>query len=555
MMSRLHGRLTLLGAMTALALALASVVASIIVVISPQARSAELATTETVNRIRLIVADASGMPVAGAMATLTSSTGIETTRFTGANGQVSLPVSGARLQVRAPGLQTVLLDSAQQIPTDQPARVKLLPDEDYAKAMPSSRWLSLLPDGPEKSEFILNCGTCHELTQERIFQNGKPRDAGAWHAAIAMMRAMDVYEVIPPDFKDNEYAAWLAQHLSAEKVAALAASPAAVGDELAGITITEYPLPETDSLPHDLVVGPDGRLWVTAFFHDEIWAIDPATGATQRYPVDNDPKVNAQPRALKFDPDGFLWLVNGGTFSVVRLDPRNGGYQSFGVDMYAHSLDIDSTGAIWVNDYFAKQERIARVSNPDGAVQTLSVPAANRPEQEGLPLPYGLQVDSQGRLYSTQLAANTLIMHDTRSGKSRKFEMPAANSGPRRPGLGPDLALWIPEFNTGYLTRFDPETKSFQRFPLGDSAVGAYDVEVDQDSGVVWVTGSLDSSLLRFNPDSAEVLRVPLPTEPAYTRHLAIDPKSGDVWTAYASLPAASPKLVRVSFSDRGPAE
>ncbi len=555
MVSRLYGRLTLLSALTALSLAFASVIASVIVAGSPQARSAEPATALTNDRLQLKVADSSGQPVAGAMVTQTSPHGIETTRFTDAGGALLLPASSAQLQVRAVGFQPMWLDARNQLTTGVLPTVQLLPDADYVQALPSSRWLSLLPDGPEKNEFILNCGTCHEITYERIFQDGKPRDASAWGAAIAMMRAMDVYEVIPPDFEDNEYAAWLAQYLSAEKVAALAATPAAAGDELAGITITEYPLPQTDSLPHDLVVGPDGRLWVTAFFYDEIWAIDPETGATQRYPVDDDPKINAQPRALKFDADGFLWLVNGGTFSVLRLDPGDGSYRSFDVGMYAHSLDIDDAGTIWVNDYFAKQERIARVDNPGGKVQTLSVPAANRPVQEGLPLPYGLQVDRQGRLYSTQLAANTLVMYDTRSGQAGKFEMPVANSGPRRPGLGPDLALWIPEFNTGYLTRFDPATESFQRFPLGDSAVGAYDVEVDQNSGMVWVTGSLDSSLLRFDPISKHVLRIPLPTEPAYTRHLAIDPQSGDVWTAYASLPAASPKLVRVSFSGRGPAE
>ena len=126
--------------------------------------------------------------------------------------------------------------------------------------------------------------------------------------------------------------------------------------------------------------------------------------------------------------------------------------------------------------------------------------------------------------------------------------MPAENSGPRRPGLAPDGSLWIPEFNTGHITRFDPESKTFERVSLGLPTMGAYDVEVDQASGVVWTTGSLDSSLFRYDPKSGRKDRIPFPTEPAYTRHLAVDPATGDVWSAYSSLPPAAPRVVRVQI-------
>jgi virginiamycin B lyase len=243
--------------------------------------------------------------------------------------------------------------------------------------------------------------------------------------------------------------------------------------------------------------------------------------------------------------------VNGGTNAVVRLDTVTGQYESYDVQMYAHSLDLDPQGNIWVNDYFAKEERVARVSAATGEVTILPIPAANRPKSEGVPLPYGLQVDRKGRLYSTQLAANTLAVYDTVSGAGELVEMPHPNSGPRRPGLGPDGRLWIPEFNTGFLTAFDPDTGDFKRIDLGLSTLGAYDVEVDQKTGEVWISGSLDSSMLRYNPESGAIDRIPLPTEPAYTRHIAIDPKNGDVWTAYSSLPAAQPKVVRLRFGDK----
>ncbi len=87
---------------------------------------------------------------------------------------------------------------------------------------------------------------------------------------------------------------------------------------------------------------------------------------------------------------------------------------------------------------------------------------------------------------------------------------------------------------------------------LGMPTIGAYDIEVDQRSGIVWTTGSLDSSLFRYDPSSGRIDRIPLPTEPGYARHLAVDPETGDVWSAYSSLPPATPRVVRVQMDVAG---
>jgi len=494
----------------------------------------------------LTVSAADGTPLAGAMVSVALDANRRLTRFTDAEGRLdlaTLPASEGPLTVRYPGLAP-----GTAAPGD--AAVTLAPDPAFLRSLPSSQWLTLLPEGERKREFTVNCGTCHELSYGRVMIDGRPRTEAEWLAAIAMMRAMDAYEVIPPDFDDAAYARWLADNFTAERIATLAPAPPADAAALAAVEITEYELPESDSLPHDLVIGPGGRIWITAFFYDELWALDPASGDIDRFSADDRPDVNAQPRALEFDAEGTLWVVNGGTEAVLRFDPGTGTYEEIPVGMYAHSLDIDPAGDIWVNDYFAAEERIARVAAGDSTVTTLPVPPARRPASEGLPLPYGLQVDSVGRLYSTQLAAGTLVRYDSRSGEGTLFEMPAPNSGPRRPGLDRQDGLWIPEFNTGYLAWFEPEAERFERIRLGPSSLGLYDVEVNQANDDVWATGSLASTLIRYRPGDGSILTVPLPTEPAYTRHLAVDEASGDVWTAYSSLPAAIPRVARLRFLD-----
>ncbi len=492
------------------------------------------------------LSDDSGKALAGAMLSFQLDTLRRVTRFTNADGQIDLnDLSGdlSAVELRYPGLSGQIVDL-----TPGAMNISLSEDPDFLSTLPSSEWLALLPEGDRKREFTVNCGTCHEIGHDRIMLEGRPRTAEEWYAAFTMMRAMDAYEVIPPDFDDQRYSAWLAENLNAENIATLRPAAPKRADALARLEITEYTLPQEDSLPHDLVIGPDGRIWITAFLYDELWALSPDSGDIQRYSVDTRDDVNAQPRALKFDDSGMLWLVNGGTESVLRIDPATGDYEEIPVGMYAHSIDIDTDGDIWVNDYFATQERVARVSTGDSSVTVFPVPPANRPASEGLPLPYGLQVDARGRLYSTQLAANTLVRLNTASGEGTLFEMPMANSGPRRPGLDNQQGLWIPEFNTGHVAFFDPDTETFERVALGSSSIGLYDVEVNQANNDIWATGSLASTLIRYRADSGDILTVPLPTEPAYTRHIAVDETSGDVWTAYSSLPAALPRVARLRF-------
>ncbi|MFT4560267.1 MAG: virginiamycin B lyase, partial [Gammaproteobacteria bacterium] len=313
--------------------------------------------------------------------------------------------------------------------------------------------------------------------------------------------------------------------------------------------ITEYPVPKTPSLPHDLAIGPDGRVWVTAFYNDVIWALDPASGETTPYPVNEKPEVMGQVRALSFDSDGMLWVLLGGTQSVVRLNPKDGAIETFAVGMYPHSIEVDSTGKLWFNDYISNQERIGSIDPVNGKLELFDMPSAGLTKEQGLPLLYGLQIDRDDIVWGTMLAANKIFRFNSKDKSAQLFDMPSPNSGPRRPGIAPDGSIWIPEFNTGTVTRFDPLSETFERHEFGLSSLGLYDVAVDQQSGHVWAAASLGSAMLRLDPKTGEQDVFPFPTEPGYPRHIAIDPNNGDVWTTLSSMPDAEPKIVRIELS------
>ena len=491
------------------------------------------------------VTDSGGNGLADFMVSAKSGAGIEVTVFTRSDGVYALTglrVGEQTVTAKGPGW----LSAAQVVSGDGGALdFRLTPLPDAKQALSGAHWMGLLPDGDMKRAFMINCISCHEISHDRVTKDGAARDAAQWAEAIALMRSTEVYGLTPPDFDDAAYATWLAESLSTARVATIT-PPAPVSADVARARYTEYPVPAAFSLPHDLVVGPDRRIWVTGFFNDVAWAYQADSGAVQTYHVNAVPDVLAQVRALEFDGNGDLWILIGGTSSIVKLDIASGDYQTFDADMYANSLDLDSQGNIWVNDYFGKPERIGVVDASTGAVKTMTIPSANLSDENGLPLPYGLQVDDKDRLWVTMLTANTLVGYDTKTGDAKLYQMPTANSGPRRPGLGPDGILWIPEFAAGKLAKFDPETERFTEYDLGSSAAGPYDVEVDQKTGIVWVSGSNDSSIYRFDPATETFARYPWPTEPGFIRHIAVDEDTGDVWATYSSYPPGVPKLVRL---------
>jgi len=507
-----------------------------------------VSTAATAAQLSGRVTDSGGNGLAGLMVSAKSSTGIEVTVFTAGDGSYALTgLLGNGQTVTAKGPGWLSATQVVSVPLEGGAGldIKLTGHPDAKQDLSGAHWMGLLPDGGKKREFMINCVSCHEIGHARVTKDGQARSAAQWAEAIALMRSTDVYGLTPPDFDDAAYAKWLAGNLSDRRAASITLPPIVSG-EVAQARYTEYPVPAAFSLPHDLVMGPDRRVWLTGFFNDVVWAYTPDSGAVQTYHVNAPPDTLAQVRALEFDGNDDLWILNGGTSSIVRLDIASGAYETFNADMYAHSLDLDSAGNIWVNDYFGKPERIGVVNAATGAVETMTIPSAGLTEANGLPLPYGLQVDAKDRLWVTMLAANTLVRYDTRTGEAKLYQMPTANSGPRRPGLGPDGILWIPEFAAGKLAKFDPESESFTEYDLGLSAAGPYDVEVDQRTGMVWVSGSNDSSIFRFDPASETFTRYPWPTEPGFIRHIAVDEETGDVWAAYSSYPPGAPKLVRL---------
>ncbi|MGE3847880.1 MAG: carboxypeptidase regulatory-like domain-containing protein, partial [Gammaproteobacteria bacterium] len=218
------------------------------------------------------VRDAAGQALAGVFVTARHATsGIETTVYSNAAGDYALPsLPAGAYTLRAHHAR--LAEATHQVETahghaQAAARTDfaLAPAADPLRHASTATWFAQVADGAEKREFILNCASCHEIAWSRVIKNGAPRTREQWLEAFALMKSFDKYAVIPPDFDVGHYADWLTAQFNDASIAKLAppgfAAPAAQAE------ITEYPVPIASELPHDLVVGPDARIWVTAFWN------------------------------------------------------------------------------------------------------------------------------------------------------------------------------------------------------------------------------------------------------------------------------------------------
>lgn len=399
----------------------------------------------------------------------------------------------------------------------------------------SADWLALLPDGPAKRQFIIDCTGCHQFDSRMALRSGQPRTEAEWREAVQRMLGFagpeSGFPVISSAQHPDSTAAWLVRSLGSRR----AEGPEPTSDP----RITEFLFPAAQDLPHDLAIDSAGRVIVTGMFTGAMYVLDPASGLFTSVAI---PVERANPRAVEIDRQGRWWVVLGNPQQLARFDGVN--WATFDVGVYAHSVALDSAGGAWVNGHFTRQPELLVGIDRNGAVRRVSLPAhpvlASRP---GGPVPYELRTGPDGRIWMSELQGNRLLSHDPADGTSKAFELPEPASGPRRFDVGADGIVWIPAYGAGTLIRLDPATGAFREIALPVPDAAPYVARIDSAGGVWIGTGAADA-LFRYDPrtDSFETIR--LPTRGAVVRHLAIDRRSGDVWLAYGESPGKAPARI-----------
>ena len=295
------------------------------------------------------------------------------------------------------------------------------------------------------------------------------------------------------------------------------------------VTMREYAVPP-GSHPHDVACSgpsPEAGIWFTAQTSGHLGWLDPVTEAVHLIPLAG-PGQRSGPHGVVVAPDGGAWITDGGLNAIVRVDPITHEVRRFPLPSSRANANLN-TAAFDARGlhYFTGQNGVyGRLDPANGEMQVFDAPRGRGP--------YGITATPAGQVYYVSLAGSHLAWIEPESGEARVIQPPTPNQGARRVWSDSRGRLWISEWISGQLSRFepapeDPTTGEWRAWKLPGARPQAYAVYVD-DLDHVWVTDFGANALVRFDPETETFESFPHPRSNAAVRQLLGRP--GEVWGA-----------------------
>ena len=146
--------------------------------------------------------------------------------------------------------------------------------------------------------------------------------------------------------------------------------------------------------------------------------------------------------------------------------------------------------------------------------------------------PYGIHATPDGTVYYVSLAGSFLARINP-DGKSTLIEPPTKNQGARRVWSDSKGALWVAEWNSGNLSRYEPKTGGWKTWRAPGEAPHVYAVYVDE-TDKVWASewsAQVDAAL-RSGDGEVRDACAPRRRAPNVRQ---IHGRKGEVWTPESS--------------------
>ena len=180
-----------------------------------------------------------------------------------------------------------------------------------------------------------------------------------------------------------------------------------------------------------------------------------------------------------------------------------------------------------INDYFSTESDRKRIFGPLEVTNTGGkMDVWDAPRGVG---PYGISGTPQGDIYYVSLAGSFLGKPDLESGETEVIRSETEDAGTRRVWSDSKGRLWVSEWNSGQVSRYDPADGSWKSWPLPGERPKTYAVYVD-DRDRVWLTDFGANAILRFEPENERFTAFPSDRANANVRQLLGRP--GEVWGA-----------------------
>jgi virginiamycin B lyase len=570
-----------------------------------------LLASEQLFAMHLVVADDAGKPLATVMVTqrlvapsalnlsddgyppngVSNVAALESTRFTNDQGLVTFPDGGDgyRYRLRKPGYKDLQLPSSGSRIEVQMARE--LDPVALAAQKPANVWLSQLElgGGPElRKHFFLNCAFCHQ--QASPFMRVE-RTPAQW---LEIIDRMGVYGArIAGDLRqslaDGLASGYANLNTNDDKLPAARTWDA----ELATASYREWPIGDGFSQMHDFILHPNGMVYVGDNLQDRIYEVNPNNGQYTVYKVPHEEddklggflgnrfkaygKLNNYMGVHSFavsPKDGHIFITPSMQRALLEFDPHTKIFTSHPMKhgFYPHTIRTDTADRVWFT--LALSSQVAMFDRISKEFTYYDIPARNfkewltikvlplifyinpeyRPmpsvdrESSGLPMPYGIDVAPDGRVWFARLYANDIGFIDPQSGELTMIDVSV--NGPRRLRVDADNKVWMVAFQDGLLAKYDPELGVLTQYELPLRSEIPYALNVDRERRAVWVNGNQSDTILRFDIDTETWQVYPMSRQRTFTRDIEIA-EDGSVFTSNSHFPSwqiedAQPTLIHI---------
>lgn len=286
----------------------------------------------------------------------------------------------------------------------------------------------------------------------------------------------------------------------------------------AQVTVQEYKVPPGHRV-HDVWAdaAPDGPVWISAQGSGNLGILDPKTGRIDFVPLGR----GSAPHGVIADAEGAPWLTDGGQNAIVRVDPKTRAVKVWPLPEgsgYANlnTAIFDAKGMHW----FTGQSGVyGRLHPKTGEMKVFDAPRGRGP--------YGIHATPDGTVYYASLAGS-FIGKINADDTTTVIEPPTKRQGARRVWSDSQGNLWVAEWNSGNLSRFEPKTGKWSAWAAPGDQPHVYAVYVD-DTDKVWVSEWSAQVMLRFDPTTEkwDTFR----SSSARPNVRQIHGRKGEVWT------------------------
>ena len=261
---------------------------------------------------------------------------------------------------------------------DKTANLTLTKTSKLEDQLSNAEWLSSFPVADKDKAFMIGCVGCHTLQRpaDSTFNEAQFRD---------ILRQMATFSAESVPGNPQPLLPGPRVRTPSEKVLA-AQTPVLAQINLSRgetrsyplktfprpkgrathVIITQYDLPRQTWQPHDVIVGNDGKVWISDFANDSgnqyVGEMDPKTGkVTQiRIPVMKKDGSPLGTLDIEKDPDGNIWLANMYQGGIVKVDAKTHAVKTFKLpeqyqnpstpESFVSPQHSDVDGTVWTND-------------------------------------------------------------------------------------------------------------------------------------------------------------------------------------------------------------